>query len=63
MKPKICLKKWRWEMASQKNCPECQGTMVLTAGVGGLFWRCQKCGKKIPLASGALDEQGDCSGK
>ncbi|MGA2151881.1 MAG: zf-TFIIB domain-containing protein [Geobacteraceae bacterium] len=50
-------------MASQKNCPECQGTMVLTAGVGGLFWRCQKCGKKIPLASGALDEQGDCSGK
>ncbi|HEX2769353.1 MAG TPA: zf-TFIIB domain-containing protein [Geobacteraceae bacterium] len=43
-------------MDSQKNCPECQGTMVLTPGVGGLFWRCQKCGKKIPLASGGLDE-------
>ena len=46
-------------MDSQKNCPECQGTMVLAPGCGGLFWQCQKCGKKIPFASGDLKDSGD----
>jgi len=37
-------------------CPDCHGTMVITPGVGGLFWRCQRCGKKIPHTSGDLGD-------
>jgi len=37
-------------------CPECHGQMVITPGVGGLFWRCQRCGKKIPHTSGDLGD-------
>jgi hypothetical protein len=46
-------------MESQKKCPECQGTMVLTSGVGGLFWRRQKCGKKLQFTSGDIKDYED----
>ncbi len=50
-------------MEAQKNCPDCQGTMVLTPGAGGLFWRCQKCGRKMPYTSGELKDYGACIDK
>ncbi len=47
-------------MDTKKECPDCQGVMILLPGCGGLFWRCQKCGKKLPLNGGDLKECG-CS--
>jgi tRNA(Ile2) C34 agmatinyltransferase TiaS len=44
-------------METQKmTCPECHGPMVIVPGGGGLFWRCPRCGKKIPHASGDLGD-------
>jgi tRNA(Ile2) C34 agmatinyltransferase TiaS len=44
-------------METLKSCPDCHGPMVLTPGGGGLFWRCQRCGRKIPQSSGDLDDR------